>query len=113
LAAVAFARALIPAGYMPGGAESDVLFVLCPEGVPSEFMHLPADSGHDDAHAHQMSHDHDDHQCPIGHMLTSATAVDDAWTESPELRDAIPATLRLHSHVNAHRGAYRSRGPPT
>ena len=112
VAAVVFARALIPAGYMPGSAESGLLFVLCPEGVPAGFSQFLSGSDLDDTHAHHAVAGQDDHHCPIGHMLTSVAAADDVWAPSPEASNSVPAVAFVHSFVSVNRSTYRSRGPP-
>lgn len=106
-------RAAIPAGYMPAAAGSGLLFEFCPEGVPAEFMQVL--SG-DDHHDHdQMGHggmDHDDHHCPVGHMLLSAAAVDDQWHGDAASAAPIFARYPLYTYESALRTSYLSRGPP-
>lgn len=110
-------RALTPDGYMPGSAQSGLLYELCPDGMPAEIMlALAGDSPH---HHHHHQHGGGDtasvsgtEQCPIGHMLASAVAVDtgalpDFVPDTPDYDDAPTATL-----VRATVTPYRSRAPP-
>jgi len=106
-------RAVIPTGYMPASGDSGLLFEFCPEGIPAAVMQsLAGDSGHQHGHADHGDSSHDDHQCPVGHMLLSAAAVDDTWQA-----DAVPFLPTLYT---AHRYSfsttfltnYYSRGPP-
>jgi hypothetical protein len=98
---------------MPAAAGSGLLFEFCPEGVPSEFMQaLGGDAGHDHGHTDHHDADGDDHHCPVGHLLLSAVAVDDA---PPAI--VIPATLALatysdYSYTSVTHANYHSRGPP-
>lgn len=106
-------RALTPDGYMPGSANSGLLYELCPDGMPAEIMQALAGGGH---HHH---HGHDDagavtgtEQCPIGHMLASAVAVDsgaapEALPDTPEYEEISVAIL-----FRAPATVYRSRAPP-
>mgnify|MGYP001826630925 FL=1 len=106
-------RALTPDGYMPGSKDSGLLFELCPSGMPAEIMQALAG----DDHHHHHGHGEDNsvsgtEQCPIGHMLASAVAVD--TTAPPEilpeatLFDDVPVTVAYRSLSTA----YRSRAPP-
>ncbi len=107
-------RALTPDGYMPGSAESGLLYELCPEGMPAEIMQaLAGDGGH---HHHGDSDDSASvsgtEQCPIGHMLISAIAMD-----TGEVSDVSPDTTSFdHTPVavviRTRATAYRSRAPP-
>ena len=106
-------RALTPDGYMPGSEQNGLLYELCPDGMPAEIMQALAGDGH---HHH---HGDDDgasvtgtEQCPIGHMLTSAVAVDtgalpDVVPDAPAFADT-PATILFRETT----AAYRSRAPP-
>ena len=112
-------RALTPEGYMPGSRDSGLLFELCPEGMPPGLMRaIAGDSGHHHHHHHQGDGENDGdsmsgtEQCPIGHMLASALAVDVTahalvLPELPTLVE-IPETLIPQRHVVE----YRSRSPP-
>ena len=113
LSAALLLRAAIPAGYMPAAAGSGLLFEFCPEGIPAEFMQiLTGESGHEHGHMDHGDSGHHDHQCPVGHMLLSAAAVDDVWQE--EAAPVAPAlyTAQRYSFTNVSRTNYHSRGPP-
>ena len=107
-------RALTPEGYMPAAQGSGLLFELCPEGVPAEFMQALSGGGHHHHHGASDSGDSaaDTGDCPIGHMLSSAVAHDaddvsdvtqdlPTWTTAGER----PAQGRRHP-------TYHSRAPP-
>lgn len=118
-------RALTPDGYMPGSADSGLLYELCPEGMPAEIMQALAGDGHH--HHHHGGHGgHGGHgsngddaasvsgteQCPIGHMLSSAVAMDtgavsDVSPDTPVFDDA-PVAVLFRASVTV----YRSRAPP-
>ena len=105
-------RAVIPAGYMPAGADSDLWFEFCPEGVSAEFMQALAGES-SDGHHHDNSHDnHDDHKCPVGHMLSSAAAVDHSWQPAIVPADAPLTTITHYAFTSVSRTNYHSRGPP-
>lgn len=113
LSAALLLRAAIPAGYMPAAAGSGLLFEFCPEGISVEFMQILAgdgDTGH--AHNHGDSSHGDDHKCPVGHMLLSAAAVDNA--AEIVLAPAVQAlsTTSSYSFNSVSRTYYHSRGPP-
>jgi hypothetical protein len=103
-------RALTPAGYMPGSPASGLLYELCPAGMPAAVMQALGGGHH---------HHHDsaggvagDEQCPIGHMLAVAVAVDnpDPTGLVPGIADfeaPLPASPRI-----ARIPTYRSRAPP-
>ena len=113
LAAALLLRAAIPAGYMPAVSGSGFLFEFCPEGVPAEFVEfLTGGTGQHHTHDSSDHHDHGGHQCPVGHMLLSAAAVDHGWQS-----DAVPlapfqAETGEHAYFEASQPNYRSRGPP-
>jgi hypothetical protein len=110
-------RALTPEGYMPGSRGSGLLFELCPEGMPAEVMQaLSGGGGH---HHHHQGHGEDEgtsmsgtEQCPIGHMLASAIAVD--VDVQAVVIPARPPLLELAGAVATQRRVveYRSRAPP-
>jgi len=106
-------RAAIPAGYMPAVAGSGLWFEFCPEGIPAEFMQiLSGDEHHDHS---QMDHggvDHDDHHCPVGHMLLSAATVDEHWDAEAASSAPVFANPPIYTYTNSLRTAYLSRGPP-
>jgi len=108
-------RALTPEGYMPASPGSGLVFELCPEGMPAAVMQALAGPGH-----HHRHHGADDtasqsaaaEQCPIGHMLSTAAAVDGdvapaTVPDSPEFLVAVFLPL-----VRTRRTAFRSRAPP-
>lgn len=108
-------RALTPDGYMPGSKGSGLLYELCPSGMPVEIMQALAGDEHHGHHGHgDTSTDSVSatEQCPIGHMLASAVAVDTA--APPEILpegtwfNNLPATV-THASLTT---AYRSRAPP-
>jgi len=114
LVAAVFARALIPLGYMPAGAGGEHWFELCPEGLPPEFAQFLAGTQH---HGHQH---HDDgngnggtaHLCPLGHMLSSAAAVDDTWPAVAAAPVPFPPVIVHDDFTSQPTRLYRSRGPP-
>ena len=70
-------RALTPDGYMPGSADSGLLYELCPEGMPAEIMQALGGNSHHHHHGDDGSASVSaTEQCPIGHMLASAIAMD-------------------------------------
>lgn len=106
-------RALTPDGYMPGSEHSGLLFELCPDGMPAEIMQALAGDQH---HHHHGGEDGASvtgtEQCPIGHMLASAVAVDmgaqpDLVPDAAAFEEA-PAILLIRVSTTA----YRSRAPP-
>jgi len=111
-------RALTPDGYMPGSKGSGLLYELCPSGMPVEIMQALAGDEHPGHHGHHRGDDGSSNsvsgteQCPIGHMLASAVAVD--TTAPPEIPPEAtwfsnaPATV-THAPLTT---AYRSRAPP-
>jgi len=106
-------RALTPDGYMPGSAESGLLYELCPDGMPAEIMQSLVGGGH---HHHHGGSDSapvsGTEQCPIGHMLGSAVAVDSGSTPdvSPDapVFDDMPFAMLFQASATV----YRSRAPP-
>jgi len=112
LLATLLLRAGIPDGYMPAAAGSGLLFELCPAGVPAGFMRALTGLDHHHHHSDQTEPGYDAGQCPIGHMLSSAMALDDlpqlALIPQPPNRVAAPSRV-LVSRTSTD---YRSRGPP-
>jgi len=108
-------RALTPDGYMPGSADSGLLYELCPEGMPAEIMQALAGDGHHHHHhggSEEGASVSGTEQCPIGHMLASAVAMDsgavsDVLPDTPEFDDAPVAV-----YFRALATGYRSRAPP-
>ena len=104
-------RALTPAGYMPGSPASGLLYELCPAGMPAAVMRALGGGHH---------HHHDtaggvagDEQCPIGHMLAAAVAVD-----FPVSTTLVPGVADFEAPVAvllrvARLPTYRSRAPPS
>ena len=111
--AILLMRAAIPPGYMPAAIGSDLLFELCPEGVPAVVMqslglhsHYHGESENDTA-AFDVAH------CPLGHMFSSIAAVEiDA---AIDIDSAIPVfrPLSNDTRVASLHTVYRSRGPPS
>jgi hypothetical protein len=103
-------RALTPEGYMPGSKDSGLLFELCPSGMPVAIMRALGGNHH---------HHHGDttsvsgtEQCPIGHMLSTAVAVDSGLiVETPPVM-LRPAPERASFPEPFRTIAYRSRAPP-
>lgn len=113
LSAALLLRAVIPAGYMPAAAGSGLLFEFCPEGVPSEFMQvLSGDTAHDHGHSGHSDHSSDTHHCPVGHLLLSAAAVDDAPQPIVVPATVPVTTTSTYSYSSVSRSNYHSRGPP-
>ena len=117
-------RAATPEGFMPSAPGKGLLFELCPTAVTPEVMAVirswqpVSHRGQHDHHAaagdHSAGHDvHDSSQCPIGHLLSSAVAVDTTWAS-----EAIPATpvyfaAPITVRASAFRASYSSRDPPS
>jgi hypothetical protein len=107
-------RALTPDGYMPGSAQSGLLYEMCPEGMPAEIMQALAGDSH---HHHHGSGDDaaspgSSEQCPIGHMLnlavaTDATATPDVLPDLPLFDEGAVAQI-----FGTQATGYRSRAPP-
>lgn len=120
LLATLVTRAAAPDGFMPAAPGKGLLFELCPSAVPAEVMQVIRSWQHDDHRMHQHGHHggnhgaHDSNQCPIGHLLAVAAAVD-TTTQATEALPPVPAfapattMLRLPSP----RSSCSSRGPPS
>ena len=111
-------RAMTPDGYMPASAGSGLLFELCPDGMPAAVMAALDDTaGHHHHHHRGGSGDgaavSGTEQCPIGHMLAAAIAVDVGVPApiEPDGRDVID--VQLAALRRSPVAAYRSRAPPT
>ena len=104
-------RALTPDGYMPGSNGSGLLFELCPSGMPPVIMQALAGEGH-----HHHHHGSDDNsgteQCPIGHMLASAVAVDTGAQSEIAPTVAVSNDTPVFIAWRSSPTAYRSRAPP-
>ncbi|MCP4302856.1 MAG: hypothetical protein GY783_19915 [Gammaproteobacteria bacterium] len=106
-------RAATPTGYMPAAPGSGLLFELCPGQLPAG-VSIPGTNSHD--HHHHGAEDNsqpEPDQCQMGHLLSSAVAVDDGLAEeSPrfEVADITipPSVVKPSTSLSA----YRSRGPP-
>lgn len=111
LSAAVLLRGIVPAGYMPAAVGSGFLFELCPEGVPAGFMQLLSGVAGHDHHDHGQDNV-DGHHCPIGHMLLSATAVDD--TPGADIVDPPQAAFAVSGVQFSlpSRAIYEPRGPP-
>ena len=112
-------RAIVPVGYMPATFGSGLLFELCPENVSTEFMQFLAgldEQGHHDHgqpnHGNGHGDAHDDHRCPMGQMLLTAAAVDNAWQSQLAPAVAIAPTIAATSFTSVSPTHTRSRGPP-
>lgn len=112
LSAAFLLRAVIPAGYMPA-AGSGLWFELCPEALPTSVMQsLTGESAHEHGHMDHGDSGDDNHQCPVGHMLSSAAAVDHSWqAEAAPILPALHKQLS-YSFATVSRTNYHSRGPP-
>ena len=105
-------RAFVPAGYMPAAPGKGLLFELCHDGLPAEFMAALAGHG---GHAHHGGHEGHGAtgDCSIGHILALAFA------DAPDMPDipVLPATgfrvvLATPMRLATGRFAYAARGPP-
>jgi hypothetical protein len=109
-----FARALVPLGYMPTAAGSDLWFELCPEGLTPELAQYLAGlrehghSGHD-GHADP---DGEAHACPLGHLLAAAAAVDHPAPILLSGVSPLPPIPVDYDFTSRSASFYRSRGPP-
>jgi hypothetical protein len=113
LLATLLMRVAIPAGYMPAAVGSGLLFELCPEGMPAAVLQI-LDSHHHHHHSQSDTSEvsFDTEQCPVGHLLLSAVAVDDGLA-----LDAIPDVTIFYtstsiSYTGLTRTEYLSRAPP-
>ena len=108
LGAVLVLRAAIPVGYMPSAAGTGLLVELCPEYLPSGFMKsLAGHEGHD-----HDGHEEGGHQCPVGHLLLSAAAVDDAVEAAIEFGSNTLNPLPLMALAVPSTVTQQPRGPP-
>ena len=104
-------RASIPDGYMPAKWGSGLLVELCPARVPAQVMQALGGDHHHHGPASTSSH-LDTSQCPIGHMLSAAAAVDDFWIiEGIKTGDVFSGVPVLPLQTRSLR-SHRSRGPP-
>ena len=102
-------RASIPLGYMPGNLLAGDFAVLCPTGIPAEFMQ--AISGHAHHHAgHTIDADRD---CPIGSALQPAWAPNDWQVPAVDaIREEFNASLVFRPHSRQPESRYLARAPP-
>ncbi len=113
LLATLLLRAGIPDGYMPSTLGSGQLFELCPAGVPAGFMQALSGSGHHHHGDSAASESHyDASQCPIGHLLSAAAAVDDSWQSSVTVDLPILVEQPVIRPASRAPTSHRSRGPP-
>ncbi len=105
-------RALTPAGYMPGSPDSGLLYELCPSGMPAEIMRALGGGHHQHHHHEKTGGMAGDEQCPIGHMLAAAVAMDSlaatALAFGAQEIEAVPFVMPTAANITA----YRSRAPP-
>ena len=111
LAAMAL-RAIIPVGYMPGSLGGELLFEMCPEGMPTAMVQALGGKHHhgggdDEAATPGLE------QCPMGHLLTPAAATNSSTTAAlePPHRPVFLEAPRFVVLVAAPT-AYFSRAPP-
>jgi len=105
-------RALTPDGYMPGSVESGLVYELCPEGMPVAIMQALGGDHHHHEGGDGSSSVSGTEQCPIGHMLASAVALDigsvTAVLPNAQLFDDVLVATIFRVSLTA----YRSRAPP-
>jgi len=111
LLAVIALRSIIPAGYMPGSLDSGLLFVLCPDGMPSAFMQELVGHDHHGSSAGETG-PHSFAQCTMGHLLGSMAfaaieAANPSVAEKAELVVSFQWVLSVTTRLN-----YYSRAPP-
>ena len=111
LAAMAL-RAIIPVGYMPGSLGGELLFEMCPEGMPTAMVQALGGKHHhgggdDEAATPGLE------QCPMGHLLTPAAATNSSTTAAlePPYRPVFLEAPRFVALI-ATPIAYFPRAPP-
>lgn len=101
---------------MPASPDSGLLFQLCPDGLPVDVIRALTGGGHHHHHHHgNDTNPHADpaaHQCPVGHMLLAALAVETGSTPEAGLDVPVFAVLRLATQFTRHASNYESRAPP-
>jgi hypothetical protein len=110
LAAMAL-RAIVPVGYMPGSLGGDLLFEMCPDGMPAAIVQALGGEHHhgggDDGSTTSSVE-----QCPMGHLLTPAAPP----SETIEVvAQAHAPTFNAVPHIVATTATpvpYQSRAPP-
>lgn len=107
-------RAASPMGYMPAAPGSGLLFELCPGQLPAG-VSLPGRMTGHDHHHHGADDDSqpEPDQCQIGHLLSSAAAVDDTLIgEVAVVGAANVAKPRAVVSISTSPLTQRSRDPP-
>lgn len=105
-------RAFVPAGYMPAAPGKGLLFELCHDGMPAEFMAALAGHG---GHGHHGAHDGHGATgvCSIGHILALAFADAPDTPDIPILAaTGFPVALVARMRLATGRFAYAARAPP-
>lgn len=116
-------RVAIPTGYMPAAGGSGLWFELCPEHVPVGFL-TALNGAAEEASSHvghaehlqlldPQSHSaHDEHECPFGHLLSSAAAIDQSSDAPLNLTPLLYVLSSAKSLRLSHQPLYQSRAPP-
>lgn len=110
------ARALTPAGYMPGSVADGTPFVLCPNSTPGAGYFLER---RDNGHAHHQHHQGSDDTaadapwefCPFGVALTPGAPAADPLPPFLVPGHAATAAPVVILRAGPSR-AFRARGPP-
>jgi len=105
-------RAVIPAGYMPATPGKGLLFELCHNGLPVNFIAAL------DGHGHHAGHGgHEEHSaagdCSIGHILSMAF-IDESTTVEPAIHPSLGILISapLQQLLRGYYGVYSARAPP-
>jgi hypothetical protein len=113
-------RAATPEGFMPAAPGKGLLFELCPTAVTPGVMAVIRSwqpGGHHMHHGHHgMAGDHGAHdreQCPIGHLLASAAAIDTTWAAAEIPATAVYFAAPILLRASTSRASYSSRDPPS
>ena len=103
----------MPDGYMPGSRGSGLLFELCPSRMPVEIMRALGQGRH---HHHHGQSDRASaasaESCPIGHMLSTAIAVDNDLAIEIHPVMTAPEPEPFYASSLSRLTVYRSRAPP-
>jgi hypothetical protein len=106
-------QSLSPPGFMPGSLSSGWLVVLCPEGLPADFLghghhhHDPADAG--TGHVDQGLGGH----CPLGGMLNAAAAMSFAVSAAVlHATDPVSYPAYLAPALARRTQSHLTRAPP-
>lgn len=120
LLATLVTRAATPDGFMPAAPGKGLLFELCPSAVPAHVMQMIRSWQHGDHHMHDHGNhgdghaSHDSNQCPIGHLLAVAAAVDTTTQATEELPPTpVFAPTQTLLRLPSPRTSCSSRGPPS